>query len=129
LKCCSTQKDTDMAEPKPKGDCPLIALIDVIGGRWKVMSMWVLRDGTKRFTELKKLMPGVTQKMLTQQLRQLEADGLVRRVVYPQVPPKVEYTLTTAGEQLGGLLITLSDWAEENMPGLKAKARRYAVKT
>jgi DNA-binding HxlR family transcriptional regulator len=118
-----------MAEPKPKGDCPLIALIDVIGGRWKVMSMWVLRDGTKRFTELKKLMPGVTQKMLTQQLRQLEADGLVRRVVYPQVPPKVEYTLTTAGEQLGGLLITLSDWAEENMPGLKAKARRYAVKT
>jgi DNA-binding HxlR family transcriptional regulator len=57
-------------------DCPLIALIDVIGGRWKVMAMWELRDGTKRFSELKRGMPGVTQKMLTQQLRQLEADGL-----------------------------------------------------
>jgi DNA-binding HxlR family transcriptional regulator len=110
-----------MARPKGNpGDCPLIALIDMIGGRWKVMAMWLLRDGTKRFTELKRGMSGVTQKMLTQQLRQLEADGLVRRVVYPQVPPKVEYSLTPTGEELRGLLLTLSEWAGEHLPALKA---------
>lgn len=117
---------------RPKGspdDCPLIALIDMIGGRWKVMCLWLLRDGTKRFTELKRLMPGVTQKMLTQQLRQLEADGLVRRDVFPQVPPKVEYSLTPTGEQLGGLLLTLSDWAGEHMPTLKAGVRPEAAVT
>jgi DNA-binding HxlR family transcriptional regulator len=114
-------------KPVPKGDCPLIALIEVLGGRWKVMAMWLLRDGTKRFTELKKLMPGVTQKMLTQQLRQLESDGLIRRVVYPQVPPKVEYSLTPTGEQLGGLLVTLSDWAEEHMPALKTPKGKRRV--
>lgn len=68
-----------MPRPKPgtESDCPLADLIDVIGGRWKVLALWHLREGTRRFTELKRLMPGVTQKMLTQQLRQLEADGLV----------------------------------------------------
>jgi DNA-binding HxlR family transcriptional regulator len=112
--------------PRPKtgteSDCPLADLIDVIGGRWKVLALWHLREGTKRFTELKRLMPGVTQKMLTQQLRQLEADGLVSREVYPQVPPKVEYSLTPAGEELGGLLLTLSGWAKLHMPTLRAAA-------
>ncbi len=92
--------------PRPKsgtsGECPLADLIDMIGGRWKVLAVWHLRDGSKRFTELRRLMPGVTQKMLTQQLRQLEADGLVRREVFPQVPPKVEYSLTATGEELSG---------------------------
>jgi DNA-binding HxlR family transcriptional regulator len=110
--------------PRPKSgtqsDCPLADLIDMIGGRWKVLSLWHLRDGTRRFTELRRLMPEVTQKMLTQQLRQLEADGLVRREVYPQVPPKVEYSLTVAGEELGGLLLTLSGWARDHMPTLRA---------
>jgi DNA-binding HxlR family transcriptional regulator len=110
--------------PRPRkrvqSDCPLADLIDIIGGRWKVLSLWHLRDGTKRFTELKRLMPGVTQKMLTQQLRQLEADGLVSRKVYPQVPPKVEYRLTPAGEELGGLLLILSGWAKDHMPALEA---------
>ncbi len=100
---------------------PCSYLIDMIGGRLKVLSLWHLRDGTKRFTELRRLMPGVTQKMLTQQLRTLEADGLVRREVFPQVPPKVEYSLTAAGEELSGLLSILSDWAKAHMPALKAK--------
>jgi DNA-binding HxlR family transcriptional regulator len=98
----------------------LADLIDMIGGRWKVLSLWHLRDGTRRFTEMRRLMPGVTQKMLTQQLRQLEADGLVRREVFPQVPPKVEYSLTPAGEKLGGLLPTVSGWARDHMPTLRA---------
>ena len=101
--------------PRPKsgtsGDCPLADLIDMIGGRWKVLALWRLRDGRKRFTALRRLMPGVTQKMLTQQLRQLEADGLVWREVFAQVPPKVEYGLTATGEELSDLLVTLSKWA------------------
>ena len=102
------------------GHCPLAALIDMIGGRWKVLAVWYLGDGQKRFTELRRLMPGVTQKMLTQQLRQLEADGLVRREVFPQVPPKVEYSLTVTGEELSSLLSTLSEWATAHMPTLEA---------
>ncbi len=117
--------------PRPKrgtqSDCPLADLIDMIGGRWKVLSLWNLRDGTRRFTELRRLMPGVTQKMLTQQLRQLEADGLVRREVYPQVPPKVEYSLTAAGEELGGLLLTLSGWARDHMPSLRMAGAEKAT--
>jgi DNA-binding HxlR family transcriptional regulator len=72
-------------------------------------------------------MPGVTQKMLTQQLRRLESDGQVRRTVFPQVPPKVEYSLTPTGERLGGLLETLSDWAEEHMPALRAPRSKHRV--
>jgi DNA-binding HxlR family transcriptional regulator len=114
--------------PRPKsgtsGDCPLTDLIDMIGGRWKVLALWRLRDGRKRFTELRRLMPGVTQKMLTQQLRQLEADGLVWREVFPQVPPKVEYGLTATGEELSDLLVTLSKWAKAHMPTLEAGRSR-----
>jgi len=117
--------------PRPNsgtsGDCPLADLIDMIGGRWKVLALWQLRAGRKRFTELRRLMPGVTQKMLTQQLRQLEADGLVWREVFPQVPPKVEYGLTATGEELSDLLSTLSKWAREHMPTLEAGRSSSAV--
>jgi DNA-binding HxlR family transcriptional regulator len=111
----------------PQSECPLTALIDMIGGRWKVLALWRLRDGPKRFTELRRQMPGVTQKMLTQQLRQLEADGLVRREVFPQVPPKVEYSLTPTGEELSGLLTTLSKWATAHMPTLEAGRSKQAA--
>ncbi len=112
-------------------NCSLTDLVDMIGGRWKVLCLWRLLDGTKRFTELRRQLPGVTQKMLTQQLRQLEADGLVSRKVYPQVPPKVEYQLTKTGAELCTLLVTLSKWATAHMPALeagrKAKAARKAA--
>ncbi len=92
----------------------------MIKERWNVLALWRLQDGTKRFTELRRLMPGVTQKMLTQQLRQLEKDGLISRKVFPQVPPKVEYTLTTNGRELCDLLQTLAEWATLHMPTLEA---------
>ncbi|MEI9895397.1 MAG: helix-turn-helix domain-containing protein [Chthoniobacter sp.] len=106
--------------PAARSDCPLTDLVDMIGGRWKVLALWRLIDGTKRFSELRHLLPGVTQKMLTQQLRQLEKDGLISRKVFPQVPPKVEYRLTGTGEELCQLLITLSEWAKLHMPALQA---------
>ena len=81
----------------PLGRCPAERTLDVIGGRWKVPILWHLLQGTLRFSELRRALPGVTQKMLTQQLRELERAGVVRRRVYPQVPPKVEYSLTDRG--------------------------------
>ena len=91
-------------------DCPLQAAINVIGGKWKTIILFTLADQTLRFGELKKSIPKVTQKMLTQQLRELEADGLVTRVVYPEVPPKVEYSLTKFAEELRPILGQLCDW-------------------
>lgn len=110
--------------PVFRADCPLTDLVGMIGGRWKVLALWRLRDGPLRFTELRRQLAGVTQKMLTQQLRQLESDGLISRKIYPQVPPKVEYRLTGTGEKLCTLLVTLADWATRHMPKLEAGRRR-----
>lgn len=94
--------------------CTFEITIDLIGGKWKPLIIWHLGSkGTKRFSELKKMIPKVTQKMLTQQLRELEADNLVHREVYPQVPPKVEYSLTDLGKSLMPILSMMCKWGEE----------------
>jgi DNA-binding HxlR family transcriptional regulator len=82
----------------------------VIGGRWKVLILYHLFDGVKRFSELQRALPGVTQKMLTQQLRELEGDGIVSRTVYPQVPPKVEYAMTPLGKTLQPVVKAMCRW-------------------
>jgi DNA-binding HxlR family transcriptional regulator len=92
--------------------CPAETTIDVIGGRWKVPILWHLFTGTKRFSELRRALPDCTQKMLTQQLRELERDGVVRRKVYPEVPPKVEYSLTERGMSLKPVVKAMCAWAE-----------------
>lgn len=91
---------------------PVENTLRVIGGKWKPLILWHLMEGTKRFGELKKVIPGITQKMLTQQLRELEADQLVHREVYAQVPPKVEYSLTEFGGTLAPVLDLLCDWGK-----------------
>jgi len=93
-------------------DCPVEAALDSIGGKWKAVILFRLLEGTKRFNELKRLMPKITQRMLTNQLRELEADGLIHREVYPQVPPKVEYSLTELGLTLRTILVELKQWGE-----------------
>ena len=80
--------------------CNIEVIVDVIGGKWKMLILWNLRDGVKRFNELRRLIPESTQKMVTAQLRELEQDGIVSRKVYAQVPPKVEYSLTKYGQSL-----------------------------
>ena len=92
--------------------CPAEATIDVIGGRWKVPIVWHLFAGTKRFSELRRALPGVTQKMLTQQLRELEGDGVVSRKVYAEVPPRVEYSLTERGRSLKPVVEAMCRWAK-----------------
>jgi DNA-binding HxlR family transcriptional regulator len=92
--------------------CPAETTLDVIGGRWKVPILWHLFKGTLRFSELRRGLEGVTQKMLTQQLRELESDGIVNRKVYPQVPPKVEYSLTGEGQSLKPVVEAMCKWGK-----------------
>lgn len=95
--------------------CGIDAAVDVIGGKWKVLILWALQDDTRRFGELKKLVPGITEKMLIQQLRELEADDIVHREVYREVPPKVEYSLTEMGASLNAALEPLGAWGSQHM--------------
>ncbi len=98
--------------------CPVTIALSVIGGKWKVIILWHLKEGgVKRFGELQRLVRGISQKMLTQELRDLEDSGLVSRKVYPVVPPKVEYSLTETGWSLKPVLEQLSDWGKEYRKG------------
>ncbi|ADV93697.1 winged helix-turn-helix transcriptional regulator [Bacillus subtilis] len=95
---------------KKKYNISVEATLEVIGGKWKCVILCHLTHGKKRTSELKRLMPNITQKMLTQQLRELEADGVIKRIVYNQVPPKVEYELSEYGRSLEGILDMLCAW-------------------
>jgi len=90
--------------------CNVEATLDVIGGKWKGVILYHLLQGTVRFNALHRLIPDVTQRMLTLQLRELEADGVVQRTVYPEVPPRVEYALTAFGRSLEPILLLMSEW-------------------
>lgn len=94
--------------------CPVEAALEMIGGKWKGLVLYHLLDGPVRFNALKREIGGVTQRMLTKQLRELEKDGLVHREVYPQVPPKVEYSLTEKGESLRAIVLALREWGMEH---------------
>lgn len=95
--------------------CPVEATLGVIGGKWKGVILYHLLEKTYRFGELKKTMPGITQHTLTKQLRELEADGLVSRKVYAEVPPRVEYSLTMRGESLRDIILMMRDWGTANL--------------
>lgn len=92
--------------------CSLGLTIDLIGGKWKLIILWYLIDNTKRFTELRRLIPTITQKILTEQLKELEINHIISRKVYPTVPPKVEYSLTSYGKSLIPIINRLCDWTE-----------------
>ncbi|MGO1043223.1 winged helix-turn-helix transcriptional regulator [Clostridioides difficile] len=98
--------------------CPIEATLALIGGKYKTLILWHLKDTTLRFNELRKLIPKATPKMLTQQLRELEADGLIVRVVYPVVPPKVEYSLSDFGKSIIPILDVMCDWGSDYLNNL-----------
>lgn len=102
--------------------CPAETTLNLIGGRWKVVILYHLDGQTRRFSELRRDCVSVTQKMLTQQLRELERDGIVRRKVYPEVPPKVEYSLTPEGESLRPIIQAMCKWGKARMPKLMTPA-------
>ena len=105
----------------PNADCPVSAALKLIGGKYKPLLLWHLCDATLRFNQLSRLIPEATAKMLVQQLRELEADGLIRRTVYPVVPPKVEYSLTPLGQSLLPILRAMYEWCS----ALLRKQGRY----
>lgn len=94
----------------PLSDCPVEITMGLIGEKWKVLIVRDLLTGTKRFGELKKSVTGITQKILTNNLRQMEASGLVKRKVYAEVPPRVEYSLTETGFSLKPILDSMVEW-------------------
>ena len=93
--------------------CPVETTLTLIGDKWKVLILRDLMDGTKRFGELKRSLAGVSQKVLTAQLRDMENAGIINRKVYPEVPPKVEYSLTELGESLRPVIDVMRNWGEE----------------
>ena len=100
-----------MLTPSP---CPVTTTLSVIGGKWKPIILYTLYEDTKRFSQIKKLIPAISQKMLTQQLRELEADDIISRKVYPVVPPKVEYSMTDHGRTLIPILDAMVAWGEKH---------------
>ncbi|KFN02709.1 transcriptional regulator [Bacillus clarus] len=95
-------------------DCPIATTLEVIGGKWKVHILCVLIEGKKRTNEIKREIPNITQKVLTQQLRQLESDGIIHRTVYQEVPPKVEYTISEYGKSLMQIMDELCEWGKDH---------------
>lgn len=95
-----------------RGRCPAEATLLVISGRWKIPVLWHLSHGTLRFSQLRREMGRITPKMLTQQLRELEADGVIRRRIYAQIPPRVEYTLTPRGCTLRPIVDAMCEWGK-----------------
>jgi DNA-binding HxlR family transcriptional regulator len=101
-----------MAEQKKMAPSPVEVTLSIIGGKWKPLIVFYLLGGTKRFSELRRLLPQATQQMLTMQLRELEQAGILHREVYVQVPPKVEYSLTEMGRSMEPVLRQMCTWGE-----------------
>ena len=115
-------------EPLLGKDCPIRQVINIVGDKWTLPVLYVLQDKTKRYSQLQKEIPGISKKMLTQTLRKLESDNIIRRKVYPVVPPKTEYNLTAFGHKLLDPLEVLADWACEHEQELSLICQRREKK-
>lgn len=111
----------DLVQYLESYDCSVEATLDVIGGKWKGIILYHLLDNTMRFNEIKRIMPKITTKILTNQLRELERDGLIERKIYAQVPPKVEYSITELGQTLRPLLQLLNQWGNNHISAVLEK--------
>ncbi|MWC29366.1 winged helix-turn-helix transcriptional regulator [Paenibacillus sp. MMS18-CY102] len=114
-----------MTAVQKKYNISVEATLEVIGGKWKCVILCHLTHGKKRTSDLKRLMPGITQKMLIQQLKELADDGIINRISYNQVPPKVEYELSEYGDSLKSILTMLCEWGETHI--IKEYGDKYAV--
>lgn len=110
-----------MSRPEKTVGCPVEVTLGVISGRWKVMVLHFLLEESMRFNELRRRLPGISQRTLTAQLRELESDGVIHREVYPEIPPRVEYSLTPLGRSLHPILLAMHQWGEEHAELLSEK--------
>lgn len=106
--------------------CPVEATLDVIGGKWKPVILWILRNGVMRFSAIQKAIPEVNSKTLTKQLRELEEDGVITRTVYPEIPPRVEYSVTEFGWSLIPIIQSLCDWGAQYL-GTECQAKNEII--
>jgi len=107
--------------------CPVEATLELIGGKWKGLVLYHLLQGAMRFSELRRKVSGVTQRMLTRQLRELERAGLILRTVYAEVPPRVEYSLTAEGESLRPVIMALREWGRNYLAAARGDEARKAA--
>ncbi|MCD0490429.1 helix-turn-helix transcriptional regulator [Pedobacter sp. MC2016-14] len=118
--------ENNLEKYKNTEGCPVRNVLDRLGDKWSILIIITLGEaGTLRFNQLSHSIGDISQKMLTVTLKNLEADGLVSRKIFPQVPPRVEYTLTPVGETLLNPILTLSEWALNNMPSILASRKQY----
>ncbi|AUA10636.1 MarR family transcriptional regulator [Streptomyces sp. SID8382] len=111
---------------EPEQACPIAPVVDIVFSRWTTPILWTLHEhGRQRFVELQRHIGTITPKVLTQRLRQLERDGLVRRTYHPEVPPRVEYEISELGRSLGPLFATLATWSAENLPKVQRARLDY----
>ncbi len=115
-KYMTKRKETSVSlenEQALEADCPFIFALSLMGKKWKPAILWKMTEGVYRFGEMKRAIPQISEKMLTQHLRELEVDGLITRTIYPEMPPRVEYALTTLGLSLQPILEQLNKWGEK----------------
>lgn len=110
-----------------ENNCPVEATLELIGGKYKALILWHLSECTLRYSQLRSRIGGITPKMLTQQLRELEAKSLIRREVFPIVPPKVEYSLTELGKSLMPILVAMRDWGSNYMRQAKVEPNCFMM--
>lgn len=115
LKESSNKKVTIMIKSGKKINCPVTASIELIGGKWKTIILYSLLSGTRRFGEIAVRIPDISRKVLTEQLKELESDGLIVREQYKEIPPRVEYSLTDLGKSLSSVFRELEIWGTENL--------------
>lgn len=112
--------------PMSMDDCPVRDVLDSVGGKWTSLMILGLADGPRRFSQLRRLIPDISQRMLTQTLRDLQADGLIEREVFPTTPPSVEYRLSPMGRSFMTPLRALVDWAMTNHDSIKTARKDFA---
>jgi DNA-binding HxlR family transcriptional regulator len=113
-----------------RGECPAVReVLNRVGDKWSVLVVALLGDGKKRFSELRRAIEGISQRMLTLTLKGLERDGLITRTVYPTIPPRVEYALTKLGRSLLVPISQLGDWAAQNRQSIQTARERYDAQT
>ena len=111
--------------PMSMDDCPVRDVLDSVGGKWTSLMILGLADGPRRFSQLRRFIPDISQRMLTQTLRDLQRDGYLTRTVYPTQPPSVEYQLTPLGHSFLALLRTLVQWSTDNHAAIRAARTAY----
>lgn len=111
-----------------RANCPAREVLDLVADKWSLLVVSILSEGTRRFGELRGEIEGISQKMLTQTLRALERSGLVQRRIYPEVPPRVEYSLTPLGRSMTDVVAFIRTWAETNSPRITAAREKFDAK-